>query len=139
VHPQSEHRARKLIGTQLDFLFKQKSGIISCAILEIWLARLGPKHRPIEVRCGLGNHENRTFLKGCTDYMTLTVIREDTRGATDKTPLQALQRLNLGRCACAVFTDYWFHLVSFRLTSSPSQHDVFSLPSAHEQRLVAGV
>jgi hypothetical protein len=100
--PQSEDRARKLISTHLDFLFDQDSDIISCAILEIWLARLSPKHRPVEVRCGLGKHENRTFLKGCTDYMILTVIRETRRRDIKSTPDEVLQQLNLGSCAYAV-------------------------------------
>ena len=55
-----------------------RSNNVNLSLVEIWLSRLDAHHQAIEVRCGVENQTNRTYLSGRTDYLFVAITKLDT-------------------------------------------------------------
>ena len=81
------------------------------------MSQLDARHQAVEVRCGLGNHTNRTYISGRTDYLVLTTTTSDENqkpGCVQASP--TVDQLTLKDCMPSPILDY----VSNHLVSQPT-------------------
>lgn len=102
---QSEQIRRTLIDSHVRYLIRSNN--VNLSLVEIWLSRLDAHHQAIEVRCGVENQTNRTYLSGRTDYLfvAITTLDKDQRPSFWQNRITS-EDLNLGDCMSFLHLNY---------------------------------